>query len=174
MPSTHLPPADRVRSHGTFCSSVPLVQRRAADRLPGHPSLVQSPDERTTVPLCDPRWRAVRDHCFHVAVHGGLRGGRRLAGSQGPSARASRFCLTTPCLQQSGRERIIPDASAVVPCAGCGALANTRYTSGGCHPARIQFLRTVTASVLFNRKILMVVRPHDVNPTTSVPSVPQE
>jgi len=65
-----------------FLLGVVTCCREAADRLPGHPSLVQSPGERTTVPLCDPRWRAVRDHRFHVAVHGGLRGGLRLAGSQ--------------------------------------------------------------------------------------------
>ncbi len=65
-----------------FLLGVVTCCREAADRLPGHPSLVQSPGERTTVPLCDPLWRAVRDHRFHVAVHGGLRGGLRLAGSQ--------------------------------------------------------------------------------------------
>src|SRR5437867_4404449 len=40
-----------------FLLGVVMCCREAADRLPGHPRLVQSPGERATVPLCGLRWR---------------------------------------------------------------------------------------------------------------------
>src|SRR5256885_1816718 len=40
-----------------FLLGVVTCCREAADRLPGHPRLVQSPGERATVPLCGLRWR---------------------------------------------------------------------------------------------------------------------
>jgi hypothetical protein len=52
-------------------------------------------------------------------------------------------------------------------------LPSTHYSSGGCHPARTQFFRTVIASALFNRNTRMVARLHGVNPTISVPSALQ-